>query len=167
MKKMTEENLRAAFAGESQAHMKYTIFAEEAQKGGRANIARLFRAVAYAERVHAANHLKALGEIGTGSENLRTAIGGETFEVEEMYPAYLNVAKLQDEKGAQRSMNWALETEKIHAGLYEQARQAEESGTDVSLGDIHICSVCGYTVEGEPPDKCPLCGVSKKEFKSF
>ena len=105
MKKMTEENLKAAFAGESQAHMKYLVFADKAEQEGKLNTARLFKAIAYAEQVHATNHLKALGNVKSTSENLDTAIGGETFEVEEMYPAYNAVAELQNEKGAKRA--WA------------------------------------------------------------
>jgi rubrerythrin len=155
MRKMTDGDLRAAFAGESQAHMRYLIFAEEAEKTDRKNTARLFRAIAYAEQVHATNHFKALGEIGDEMANLDAAIGGETFEVEEMYPAYYAVAKLQEEK------------DKIHAGLYQKARQAEEAGEDVKLDAVHICTECGYTVEGEPPERCPLCGVLRDEFRAF
>lgn len=167
MRKMTDEFLRAAFAGESQAHMKYMIFAEQAEKDGKKNTARLFRAVAYAEKVHATNHFKALGDLGTGVENLEAAVGGETFEIEEMYPAYDAVAKLQAEKAAIRSIKWALEAERVHKDLYEKAKQAEEQGADSTTGDIHICAECGYTVEGDAPDKCPLCGKSKEQFKKF
>jgi rubrerythrin len=167
MRKMTDGNLRAAFAGESQAHMKYLIFAEEAEKTGRKNTARLFRAIAYAEQIHATNHFKALGEIGDEMANLDAAIGGETFEVEEMYPAYYAVARLQEEKDAIKSIKWAIEAEKIHAGLYQKARQAEETGEDVRMDAVFICSVCGYTAEGDPPERCPLCGVLKGEFKAF
>lgn len=167
MRKMTEDNLRAAFAGESQAHMKYLIFADEAEKEGRVNTARLFRAVAHAERIHATNHLKALGDLGVSLENLGSAIGGENFEVEEMYPAYDVVARLQEEKGAIRSIKLAFEAEKVHAGLFERAKQAEESGTDVSLDTIHVCEECGWTVDGEAPDNCPLCGAKKERFKAY
>lgn len=104
MRKMTEQFLRAAFAGESQAHMKYLIFAEQAEKEGRKNTARLFRAVAHAEKVHATNHFKALGDLGGGVKNLDAAIEGETFEAEEMYPAYDTVARLQSEKAAMKSI---------------------------------------------------------------
>ncbi len=167
MRKMTEENLKAAFAGESQAHMKYLIFATKAEEEGRPNVARLFKAIAYAEQVHATNHFKALGELGQTVQNLRAAIAGETYEVEEMYPAFQEVAKLQMEKGAQKSTMWAFEAEKVHAGMYQKARQAVEEGRDVNLGDVWICEVCGYTVEGPVPDKCPLCGVQKDRFKKF
>ena len=167
MRKMTEENLKSAFAGESQAHMKYLIFATKAEEEGRPNIARLFKAIAYAEQVHATNHFKALGELGQTVQNLGAAIAGETYEVEEMYPAFQEVAKLQMEKGAQKSTRWAFEAEKVHAGMYQKARQAVEEGRDVKLGDVGICEVCGYTVEGPVPDKCPLCGVTKERFKKF
>ncbi len=167
MRKMTEANLQAAFAGESQAHMKYLAFADKAQAEGRPNAARLFEAIAYAERVHAINHLKTLGGIGTTTENLDAAVGGETFEVEEMYPAYGAVAELQSEKKALRSMNWALEAEKVHAGLYTQAKQALQAGQDAEVGDVYICGVCGWTVVGEAPDQCPLCKAKKEKFRKF
>ncbi|MEK6680894.1 MAG: rubrerythrin family protein [Nitrospirota bacterium] len=167
MKKMTEENLKAAFAGESQAHMKYLVFADKAEQEGKLNTARLFKAIAYAEQVHATNHLKALGNVKSTSENLDTAIGGETFEVEEMYPAYNAVAELQNEKGAKKSMGWAEEAEKIHITLYGNAKKAMLKGEDVKVGDIYICEFCGYTAEGKAPDKCPLCGAAKDKFKKF
>lgn len=167
MKKMTEEFLNAAFAGESQAHMKYLIFADTAEKEGKSNLARLFRAVAYAEQVHATNHFKTLGEVGDSVENLDAAIVGENFEVEEMYPAYDAVAKLQGEKSAIRSIHYAIEAEKIHSAMYTEARQAAKEGKDVEYGDIHICPVCGYTVEGEAPDTCPVCNAPKNRFEKF
>lgn len=167
MRKMTEENLKEAFAGESQAHMRYLIFAEKAEEEGLPNIARLFRAIAYAEKVHAENHYSTLGMIRESAENLQTAIEGETHEVEEMYPAYSAVAKLQGEKGAQRVMDWALQAEKIHAGMYQKAKQAVESGKDIKIGPIYICKACGYTVEGETPDRCPVCGATKEKFQKF
>ncbi len=167
MRKMTEENLKGAFAGESQAHMKYLIFADKAEEEGRPNVARLFRAIAYAEQVHAANHLNVLGLMGSTSANLQVAIDGENFEVEEMYPAYRAVAELQGERRAIQSMNFALEAEKIHAGMYQKAKQAVDGGSDIKLGDVFICSVCGYTVEGEAPERCPVCGAVKNKFKKF
>jgi len=167
MKKMTEANLRAAFAGESQAHMKYLIFAQKAEDEGKPNIARLFKAIALAEQVHATNHLKALGDVGETKENLDTAIAGETYEVEEMYPAFDAVAKLQQEKTAEKSIHYAISAEKVHAGLYSKAKQAVESGKDIEIGKISICTVCGWTIEGEVPDRCPLCNAGKEYFKTF
>jgi rubrerythrin len=167
MKEMTKKFLQEAFAGESMAHMKYAIFAEEAEKRGKKNLARLFRAISYAEFVHARNHLKELGGIGDDVENLQTAINGETFEVEEMYPVYNETAKLQGEKGAEISTKFALEAEKIHAEMYRKAKELAEKGEDYEDKKIYICPICGYTVEGEPPERCPICGAKKESFKEF
>jgi rubrerythrin len=164
---MTEEGLRTAFAGESQAHMRYLIFAQKAEEEGLPNVARLFRAIAFAEQVHATNHFKTLGDLGSSSQNIEAAIGGETFEVDEMYPAYDAIAELQEEKGARRSIRYALEAEKIHAAMYGKAKQAVDSGKDLEIGQIHICSACGYTGEGEPPERCPVCGATKDKFRLF
>ncbi len=167
MREMTKRNLSDAFAGESMAHMKYLIFSEIAEQEGFKNVARLFKAIAYAEQVHATNHARNLGYIGKTAENLQTGINGETFEVEEMYPAYKVVAELQNESGAVRSINYALEAEKIHAKLYAEAKEKVEKGQDIEIGDIYICPVCGYTHVGEPPEKCPICGVPSEKFKKF
>ena len=145
----------------------YLIFAEAAEREGKPNIARLFRAIAYAEQVHAANHLGELGGIGKTPENLAEAIAGETFEMEEMYPAYLAVAELQGEAGARRAIHYALEAEKIHARMYEKAKEAAEKGQDIELKTVYICPVCGYTVEGETPEYCPVCGAPREKFKNF
>ncbi len=168
MKKMTEKNLWDAFAGESQAHMKYLVFADVAESEGFPNVAKLFRAIAYAERVHASNHLRELAGVGNTSDNLQSAIDGENFEVQEMYPAYDVVAKLQDEKGAQRSIKYALEAEKIHAALYERAKQLVGEGKDIEDKPVYVCPVCGYTHVGDDvPDRCPVCNAPKDKFKKF
>ena len=167
MHKMTEENLKAAFAGESQAYMKYLIFSDVAEKEGKINIARLFKAISYAEQVHASNHLKVLRGINKTSENLAAAIAGETFEVEEMYPAYNGQAKLQGEKEAEKSTHYALEAEKIHARMYEKAREQALHDKDIELDEVYICPVCGYTHEGQSPEYCPVCGIKKELFKKF
>lgn len=167
MRKMSEDNLKNAFAGESQAHMRYLIFAKKAEQEGFPNVARLFRAISYAEQVHATNHYDALGMIRSSIENLQVAIDGETYEVNEMYPAFNAVARLQEEKGAQRTTDWALQAEKVHAGMYQKGRQAVESNKDIKLGLVYICDMCGYTVEGEAPNRCPVCGASKEKFRKF
>jgi rubrerythrin len=167
MRKMTEENLKSAFAGESQAHMRYLIFADKAEKEGLPNVARLFRAIAYAERVHATNHYSTLSIIRGSSENLQVAIDGENYESNEMYPAFNAVAKLQEERNAQRSTDWALQAEKVHAGMYQRAKQAVDNNEDVKLGPIYICELCGFTVEGEAPNRCPICGAPKDKFRAF
>jgi len=167
MKKMTEKALNESFRGECMAHMKYLIFSEIAEKEGYTNVARLFKAIAYAEQVHATNHGRNLGIIGNTEKNLETGIQGETFEVEEMYPAYNSVAKLQGERGAEQSIHYALEAEKIHAKLYKQAKEEVQRGKDIDIQEIYICPVCGYTHIGTPPDKCPVCNLPKERFKKF
>jgi len=164
---MTEENLKAAFAGESQAHMRYLIFADKADKEKLPKVARLFRAIAYAEQVHATNHFNALDQLGASPENLDAAIGGETFEVEEMYPAYDAVAELQNEEGAKKSIHYAIEAEKIHADLYSQAKTAAAGGKDMDFDDVKICSKCGHTVLGDAPEYCPVCGAKEDRYKAF
>jgi rubrerythrin len=167
MKQMTKSNLSAAFAGESQAHTKYLVFAEIAEREGLPNVARLFRAASFAEQMHAAAHLRALGGTGDTVKNLEDAIKGETFEVNEMYPAYVASAQAQEERGAVVSMERALAAEKVHAQLYTRAKQAAEAKQDVALPAIHVCEVCGWTVEGDAPDKCPLCGAPASRFRKF
>lgn len=167
MKKMTEQNLTEAFAGESQAHMKYISFAERAGRDGWSNIARLFRAASYAEQCHAGAHLRQLKGIGSTAENLETAIGGETFEFESMYPAYEAVAITEGEKGALTSIQRAMDAEKVHAALYTRARESVGGNKDVELGQMVVCPVCGWTHEGDSPDACPLCGTKKERFVTF
>lgn len=167
MKEMTEANLKAAFAGESQAHMKYLNFAEQARREGLPNIARLFEAASYAEQVHASNHLRALGGIQPTPANLVAAKGGEDFEIAEMYPAYKAVAELQGEKQALRSMTWALEAEKVHSALYGAAKEKADAKQDTGATEIWVCPSCGFTGEGEMPDVCPICGAKHEKFRKF
>ena len=167
MKKMTEENVKAAFAGESQAHIKYLAFSEKAAAEKLPNIARAFKANALAEQIHAMNHLKTLGGIGTTKGNLDAAVGGENFEVEEMYPAYIKVAELQGEKTAGIVFNRAMAAEKVHASIYKKAKEAADKGGDLDAKPIHVCTVCGFTMEGVAPKNCPLCGAPKEKFITF
>ena len=175
MHDMTAMNLRSAFGGESMAHMRYAIWAQQARKEGFANVARLFTAISLAEQVHATGHFVALTAVtgafsvdagagfglGSTSQNLCGAIEGENFEVNEMYPAYLAVAGAQSERGAVRSMSYALAAERIHAAMYAAAKQAVDSGQDVKLGTVQICMTCGHTIEGDAPDTCPICNARK------
>ncbi len=167
MHAMTKEYLQAAFAGESQAHMKYLIFSLEAEKKGLIQLARLFRAIAYAEQVHATNHFRELGKIGDTVANVQSCIDGENYEVTEMYPVYNNAAEFQGEKGAARSTHYAHEAEKIHEKMYASAKAVVAGGKDLTLGRVSICPVCGYTVEGEAPAVCPVCGAKRETFKVF
>jgi rubrerythrin len=167
MRKMTESALREAFAGESQAHMKYTIFASQAAREGLPQLARLFTAIAFAERVHAENHFRALGDLGINESNIQSCIEGETYEIDEMYPVFNATAKLQDEADAVRSTHYAWEAEKIHADMYKKAKEVVGAGEDLNISIIQICSVCGHTREGEAPEKCPICGATREKFVQF
>jgi rubrerythrin len=167
MKKMTEKALSEAFAGESMAHMKYLIFADAAEKEGFPNIARLFKATAFAEFAHARNHARNLGYIKQTDGNLDTGIAGENFEVDEMYPAYLSTAVLQKEKGAELAINYALAAERLHAAFYQQAKDSVSDGKDMAIDEIYICPVCGYTHLGAPPEKCPVCNQPKNKLHKF
>jgi len=157
----TDENLQEAFAGESQANRRYLAFAKQAEKEGYPQVAKLFRAAAEAETVHAHAHLRALGGVGTTAENLKDAVSGETHEYKEMYPDMIALAKEEGNKSAERSFAYANEVEKIHANLYQKALDNLDNLEEV---DYHVCSVCGYTCEKEPPDKCPVCGARPKAF---
>jgi rubrerythrin len=167
MKGMTRKALGDAFAGEAMAHMKYIIYSDIAKKEGYANIARLFKAIAYAERVHVGNHARLLGYLGNTVENLQFGVDGGSFEIEEMYPIYKNTANLQGEKAAEVSHGYALEAEKIHEKMYEESKKEVAEGNDINLEEIYVCPVCGYTNEEVPPEKCPVCNASSKMFKKF
>ena len=181
MKQMTEQNMIDAFGGESMAHMRYRYFAQRADKDGYPNVARLFRAVAEAEFIHAGDHYRELqhldagvvansmGAFGPGdtAKNLGLAVAGESFEVSEMYPAFMAVAQLQEEKGAFRSFDWSYQTEKMHKELFEKAKDSVDGGSDVSLDTVQVCQVCGYTLEGDAPDTCPVCNARKDKFAAF
>jgi rubrerythrin len=163
----TGENLQAAFAGESQASRKYLYFAEKAEKDGQPQIARLFRAASDAETVHARNHLHAMKGVGSVADNLKAAISGEHYEFIEMYPGFINQAKAEKNSTAEKSFNWANDVEKIHHGLYQQALKDLEAGKKAENKPFFVCQNCGNTVEGEAPDKCPVCGFSKNWFKKI
>jgi len=163
----TEENLKTAFAGESQANRKYLAFAEKAEKEGFPQVAKIFRAAAAAETVHAHNHLRVLGGIKSTKDNIKAAVEGEHYEFTKMYPEFLEDAKNEGNKDAERSFHLANEVEKVHHKLYEVALEAVENGKDLEKKDVYICPVCGYTHEGEPPEVCPVCGAVKKVFKKI
>jgi rubrerythrin len=155
-------NLKAAFAGESQANRKYLAFAEKADREGYPQVARLFRAAAEAETVHALNHLRALKAIRSTTENLQEAIAGEVAEFQEMYPGMIAAAQAEGHQEAERSFNFANEVEKVHARLFQHALENLEAKEVV---EIFVCPVCGYTVAGEAPDNCPICNAKKKLFR--
>lgn len=159
----TSENLANAFAGESQANQKYRAFAKAAEKDGFPNIAKLFRTTAEAERIHAEGHLKAMDGIGSLVENLKAAIGGETYEYTEMYPPMLEQAEADNHK-AKKMFKWAVAVEEVHAQLYKLALEAAEKGEDLPVGDIWLCPVCGHLEIGTPPEKCPVCNVKGEMY---
>jgi rubrerythrin len=158
----SEEFLKEAFAGESQANRKYLAFAVKADQEGHPQVARLFRAAAEAETVHAHNHLKALKGIGTTKENLGVAIAGETHEFEHMYPEMIEAAKAEGNKQAERTFVYANEVEKVHAALYKKLLDGLASPQ--ATYPYYVCTVCGFTAENEAPDSCPVCGAKAKAF---
>ncbi len=160
----TLDNLKEAFAGESQANRKYLAFAKKADEEGYAQVARLFRAAADAETVHAHAHLRVMKAIGSTEENLRQAIEGETEEFRSMYPRMMEEAKAEGDDAAYMSFANANAVEEIHAGLYKKALENLGKNEEV---DYYVCQVCGNTVEGEAPEKCPICGAPRKMFKKI
>jgi rubrerythrin len=160
----TKENLQDAFAGESQANRKYLAYAKKAEQDGYPQVAKLFRAAAEAETVHAHAHLRVMGGVRGTAENLQDAIEGEGFEFQSMYPKYLAEAEAEGHKPATFSFKHALAVEEIHHGLYSEALDAVKSGADLPVDRIYVCSVCGNTVNGEPPGVCPICGAAQAKF---
>jgi rubrerythrin len=162
----TTDDLKAAFAGESQANRRYLAFAKKAEEEGYPQIAKLFRAVAHAETVHALNHFRALGEVKTTADNLKAAMGGENYEVNSMYPDFMHDAEVDQDRKALNSFRWAIEAEKVHEMLYKQA--LENLAKEASILDYYVCPVCGYTHEGTTaPEKCPVCGTPGARFERF
>lgn len=164
---MTEQSLRAAFAGESQAAEKYMVFAEQAEDEGFPNIARLFRAISFAETRHARNHLRTMKGIGKTADNLLAAFEGESFEIDEMYPAYQAIAKEQKNQQAVKSVTYALKAEMDHKRMYADAREQTLKSRDIADQPVSVCLICGHTVIGELPDKCPVCAAAKEYYRTF
>ena len=162
----TQENLAVAFAGESQANRKYLAFAQAAEKEGYPQIARLFRAAADAETIHALGHFRNMGGVGTTLQNLEAAVAGETYEYSEMYPPMVEQAKAEGHK-AKTMLGWANEAEKVHARLFREALEAMKSGKDLSQMDVFLCPVCGDVEFGLPPDKCPICGAPGSKYQKI
>lgn len=159
----TKENLKEAFAGESQANQKYRAFAKKAAKEGFVNIAKLFNTAAEAERIHAEGHLGSLDGIGSTVENLKGAIAGETYEFTEMYPPMHDEAAKENHK-AQRMFKYALDAEKVHAELYKLALEAAEQGKDLDVSEIYLCPICGHIEFGKPDQNCPICGTLASKY---
>ena len=158
------DGLKNAFAGESEANRRYLAFARKAQEEGLTQVAKLFRAAAGAETVHALNQLRALGEIKSTAENLDTAISGETFEFKKMYPEYISIAKKEKNIQAAWSFDVANKVEEIHASLFSKAIETVKNKKQLTETDYNVCSVCGNTVEGKAPEKCSICGAPKTKI---
>ena len=163
----SEEGLKTAFAGESQANRKYLAFSKKAEQEGFPGVARLFHAAAAAETVHANNHLRVLKGIKSTAENLKEAIEGEFYEFTNMYPEFIENAKNDGNQSAERSFNYANDVEKVHHKLFKKALELLENGKDLENKPMYVCSVCGYTQEGNPPDTCPVCNSPKKVFNKI
>lgn len=162
--KKSIENLKSAFAGESQANRRYLGFARKAEEEGYTQVAKLFRATAEAETIHALNHLRILGEIKSTTENLETAVSGETAEYRKMYPEYLKIAKQEGDNQATWSFDVANKVEEIHAGMFSKAIDAIKDKRELAKVDYYVCSICGNTVEAKAPERCPICGAPKAKF---
>jgi len=160
----TDENLKAAFAGESQANRMYLAFARKADEEGLIQIAKLFRAAAEAETVHALNHLRVTGQVKSTLYNLGTAVSGETYEFKKMYPDFITDAKNDANKPALLSFDYANKVEQIHANLYQKAIEALKNKKELAIVDYYVCPVCGNTFEGSTPDICPICATPKEKF---
>ncbi len=160
----TDENLKKAFAGESQANRKYLAFAEKAEKDGLPQIAKLFRAAAEGETIHALNYLKKLKKVGSTTDNLKAAIAGEMEEFSDMYPSMISHAKEEDRLEAATLFGWALEVEKKHSELYQKAL---DDMAELAETDYYVCGGCGYLATDEAPDKCPVCGAPTEMFKKI
>ena len=158
----TIDNLKDAFAGESQANQKYRAFAKKAEQDGFPNVAKLFRTAAEAERIHAEGHLKALEGVGSTADNLLAAINGETYEYQNMYPPMLEQAKADDHK-AKRMFGYALDAEAVHAKIYAMALEAVKSGKDLDV-EFYLCPVCGNIELGKPTEPCKVCGAKAEKF---
>jgi rubrerythrin len=163
----TEENLKAAFAGESQANRTYLAFAKAAEKEGFIQVAKLFRVAAEAETIHALAHLRVLGKVKSTAENLNEAVNGETYEFTKMYPEFIETAKTEGNKAALTSFDYANKVEQVHADLYKKAAQSVNAKSDLPAADIYVCPICGDTFMGDVPDRCPVCGVPKASFKKI
>ncbi|MCX6371806.1 MAG: rubrerythrin family protein [Actinobacteria bacterium] len=164
---MTEECLKAAFAGESQAAEKYMVYAEQADEEGFPNVATLFRAISFAESRHARNHLRVMKGINSTADNLAAAFAGESFEIDEMYPAYGEIAKAQQNTQASRSIRYAVKAEMDHKSMYSEARDEALDGKDIAAQPVSVCLVCGHTAIGDVPDKCPVCAAAKEYYRTF
>jgi len=163
----TKENLMAAFAGESQANRKYLAFAQKAEKDGFENVARIFKAIAEAETIHALKHFEIAGKVGDTFENLQAAAEGENYEFTVMYPEFIEAAKNEGDKKALQSFEYANAAEEVHGGIFNDLKATVAEGKDAEEKDVYLCPVCGWVGMDPVPDNCPICNTAKKAFKKF
>jgi len=161
----TEENLQEAFAGESQANRRYTFFAEKAEKEGQPQIAKLFRAAAEAETVHARNHFNAMDGVGSTKDNLTAGVIGEHREFTAMYPPFIEQSRIDEYKRAERTFDFANQVEEVHYNLFQEAVKGLDAGQETKDEPYFVCQVCGNTVLGAAPERCPICGAPASSFK--
>ena len=163
----TEKNLMDAFAGESQANRKYLAFAKKAEKDGYPNIAKIFRAIAEAETIHAHKHLEVAGKIGSTLENLKGAVEGEQYEFKQMYPEFIQAAEEEGHKKAQKTFEYANAAEKVHGKTFEELHELVEKGQDYVDKDVFLCPVCGWVGMDPAPERCPICNTPSKSFQKY
>ncbi len=163
----TQDNLMDAFAGESQANRKYLAFSQQAEKDGFKNVARMFKAIAEAETIHALKHFQIAGKVGATLENLQAAAEGEHYEFSEMYPEFIETAKKENHAEALKTFEYANAAEKVHGGIFNELKATVSKGEDAAEKSIELCPVCGWVGTDPVPDKCPICDTSKKAFKKF
>jgi rubrerythrin len=161
----TQDNLKAAFAGESQASTRYLAFARKAEQERYPQVAKLFRAAAAAEVVHARNHLETMDGVHSTQDNLKEAIAGENMEHVQMYPEFIAQANKEQKPRAERTFDWARKVEMIHESLYKSALDALQGGGKPQVKEYFVCQVCGFTAEGQAPDRCPVCGAAQTDFR--
>lgn len=163
----TAKNLMSAFTGEAEANRKYLAYAVQAEKEGFTNVARIMRAIAEAETIHAHKHLEVAGKIGSTQENLDDAIAGEQYEYTTMYPEFIEDAKAENQQKALKSFEFANEAEKVHGKTFSIMKEVVAQGKDMEEAEINLCPVCGWVGVGEPPERCPICNVPAKMFKKY
>jgi len=163
----TQDNLMEAFAGESQANRRYLAFAAKAEKEGYKNVARIYRAIAEAETVHALKHHEIAGKVNSTADNLAVSVEGETHEFTVMYPEFIATAKAEDQAAALRSFEFANAAEEVHGGIFQRMLAMVKKGDDHPDEQVSLCPVCGWVGTGEPPERCPICNTLAKMFRSF
>lgn len=167
MRKITGKKIEESMLQESLDYTKYLIYAEQAKEENFVHIARLFQTIAHSERILFRRFLKLSGELGSTAENIISSLEKESFKADEFYPAMFELAGMMNETDAQLLFNNAQQTKNIHRKLFERAVEALSQDKDIPLSGIYVCKNCGFTLEGQPPASCAVCGISRENFKEF